>query len=190
MTHHPPTRIHLDVDDVLADWTGAVCCMFGEDPANVREHWPTDVSDICKVLNISKSNMWRRIDAAGAGFWEHLDLFSWSFDLYRLCASLGPTTLLTSPSMHTSSHAGKYAWMQRHFGRNFRSYLIGPDKAAAASAHSVLVDDWQKNLDKYSARGGHVLLFPTAGNSLHDHKRSPLAYVEPQLRSLFAQNES
>ena len=75
------------------------------------------------MLGESGNVMWRAIDAAGADFWHDVEPFPWCHDLFAACRSVAPTYLLTSPSLHPSSLAGKLAWMQRQFGRDFRDYL-------------------------------------------------------------------
>lgn len=181
------TRIHLDVDGVLADWTGAVCRLFGRDPDQVHADWPADVWDLSIVLGISRNEMWRAVDDAGSDLWAGLEAYPWADELWALCNECAPTTLLTSDSKHSSSARGKHEWIKGRFGRDFSSYLIGPDKPAAAHPGSLLIDDRPSGLLAYGAAGGRTLLFPAPWNEAMEHASNPLPYVR-RLLELEAQS--
>lgn len=178
--------IFLDVDEVLADWVSALLRLLGRDPAEVHAQWsalsprPWDVTE---VLGVSGNAMWREIDEAGAGFWHDVEPFPWCHELFALCRSTAPTYLLTTPSLHPSSLAGKLAWMQQHFGRDFRDYLVGPAKHACARPDALLIDDSPKNCRVFTEHGGHALLFPGVDNDLHHiAPNERVGYVVEQLK--------
>lgn len=162
--------IFLDVDEVLAAWVDALLQLLGRDPVEVNTRWDALSPrpwDVAEVLGISGNAMWRVIDGAGTSFWHDVEPFPWCHDLFALCRSVAPTYLLTTPSLHPSSLAGKLAWMQQHFGRDFRDYLVGPAKHACARPDALLIDDSPKNCGKFITHGGHAILFPGVGNDLH-----------------------
>lgn len=160
------TRIFLDVDGVLANWVGGVCDLFGYDEREVLSVWNGEW-DINHQLDISTKELWSRIDAAGREFWARLKPYPWAFELFEVCRSAAPTTILTSPSLHHSSPAGKLLWLDEHFGRDqpFREYLIGPDKAACARPGAVLIDDSPHNCSEFNRLGGEGILFPRPWNA-------------------------
>jgi 5'(3')-deoxyribonucleotidase len=182
--------IFLDVDEVLANWIGALLKLLGRDPSEVHARWdalsprPWDVVEVLNVDgNLSNSAMWRGIDNAGARFWHDVEPFPWCHELLALCRSVAPTYLLTTPSLHPSSLAGKLAWMQQHFGRDFRDYLVGPAKHACARPDALLIDDSPKNCRAFIEHGGHAILFPGVGNDLHHVAPvERVAYVVEQLK--------
>ena len=178
--------IFLDVDEVLANWVGAMLTLLGRDPVEVHAHWDTLSPrpwDVLAVLGESGNAMWRAIDAAGADFWHDVEPFPWCHALFAACRSVAPTYLLTSPSLHPSSLAGKLAWMQRQFGRDFRDYLVGPAKHSCAHPGALLIDDSPHNCEKFIAHGGHAVVFPGVGNDLHHVAPvERVAYVTEQLK--------
>jgi len=156
-------QIFLDMDGVLCDWTGAACRLFGRDPNKVTATWGEQY-DICPELGITTNELWRAVDAAGADFWADLEPLPWAQELYTLCMSYGPVSILTSPSRHPSSHVGKLAWLERHLPQALGAYLMGRNKAACSHPGAVLIDDTEKNIKAWEARGGFGVLFPAPWN--------------------------
>jgi 5'(3')-deoxyribonucleotidase len=165
-----PDTIFLDVDEVLVQWVDGLLRLLGRDPAEVFARWDAldpRPWDVCDVLGVSGNAMWRAVDAAGASFWSELESFDWCDELYALCSSIAPTYLLTSPSKHPSSLAGKLTWIHRQFGRDFKDYLIGPAKVACARPGALLIDDRPDTCRKFIERGGDAFVFAGVGNRWH-----------------------
>lgn len=179
------TVLYLDVDEVLADWVGAALRLLGYDPASVHARWTAldpRPWDLFEVIEHSVNEGWRAIDSAGSSFWADLEPFEWTDALLTLCRGFAPTVLLTSPSQHSSSHAGKAEWIQRHFGRTFKDYLLGSCKHRCAHPGALLIDDSPKNCAAFREHGGHAILFPGVGNDLHTIPPTDrVAYVASQL---------
>lgn len=177
-------HIFLDLDGVLCDWVGGVCKLFGRDQEEIEATW-TDDGDICPQLGVSMDEMWRAIDETGEIFWSNLKPYPWTGELWRLCNAVAPTTILTSPSWHPSSLAGKLMWMNQHIGdgRPFRRYLIGPQKAACAGPRKLLIDDRKKLCDGFREAGGDAILFPRPWNANRVWLTRPMAYVDDRLRA-------
>lgn len=155
-------RIFLDQDGPLADWVGSAAPVFGVEPVDLD--WST-TSDLAKALGISTNEMWR-IDALGEDFWANLKPHPWAQELWRRAVVTAPTVVLTTPSHHPSSLAGKLRWMNRHLGNGkpFRDYLIGPRKEMCAAPGSLLVDDRASTCRKFRDAGGLAVLFPRPWN--------------------------
>lgn len=184
-----PSAIFIDVDEVLADWLTPTLRLLGFDPADVAATW-SEINprpwDVFEVLRVSPDRAWRAIDEAGSQHWADLALHPWSMPLYRACKDIAPTFLLTSPSLASTCASGKVEWMQRHFGRSFRDFLIGPAKHACARPGALLIDDSPRNCERFVEHGGHAIVFPGLGNDLHEQRDRPLAHVFHQLNLLTA----
>jgi len=188
------TRIFLDLDGVLADWASSAIRLHDHDPISILAAWPAGTCDLADVLGMSGNAMWRPIDAAGAAFWAELVPLPWMRELYHACTTVAPTTILTAPSKHRSAASGKTAWLQRHFGWDFRDYLIGPDKASCARRGAVLIDDRDDGCKAFEAEGGHAIVFPQPWNSEHAlvpeiDREGPVCYVRGKLYAIEAQLE-
>jgi 5'(3')-deoxyribonucleotidase len=180
------STIFLDVDGVLAQWIEAAVSLFGHDLDDVLTEWSSKSPrpwDLFSVVPESADQAWRQIDAAGADFWADLRLHDCAHEVHEVCHAFAPTTLLTSPSKHPSSHSGKARWIQRHFGIDFRDYLIGAPKHRAAHPAALLIDDSPHNCQRFRAHGGHAIMFPGHGNDLHALTPSErVSYLTSQLQ--------
>ncbi len=181
--------IFLDVDEVLADWSGAALRLLGVDADELFARWFAEAPDTWNMFEapgfpVDEVEAWKIIDAAGAEYWAGLDLHPWAHELLAACRAIAPTVLLTRPSCHASSAMGKLAWMQAHFGgRDFHDYLIGPPKHAVARAGAVLIDDHPHNCAAFVEHGGEAIVFPGIGNSLRAQRHAPLPAVLPKLEA-------
>lgn len=181
---HPQIKnIFLDVDEVLADWLGATFNLLGIERVEADAKWSAMDPrpwDVFTALGVSGNAMWRAIDNAGAKFWADVEPFAHARQLLQVCNEFAPTTLLTSPSKHPSSYAGKAEWIAKHFPG--QSHLIGSCKERCASPTALLIDDRAESCEKFREHGGHAILFPGCGNSLHgmpDYER--VDYVRASL---------
>jgi 5'(3')-deoxyribonucleotidase len=176
----PVSRICLDVDGVLADFIKAAIRVHGLDEEFVRRQWNLYRDprpwDMAEVIGCSTNAFWKPIHKAGEAFWEDLELLDHAKELYAACSDIAPTILLTSPSQHRSSHSGKSAWIQKHFGRSFRDYSISPRKDFCASPGVVLIDDSPEGCKLFAKgkNGGWPILFPSIGNEKHDIQGSDI----------------
>jgi hypothetical protein len=177
-------RIFLDLDGVLADWAGAAIVALGHEPDRVFGAWPAGEYDLAAAMGISGNAMWNAVHRGGAEFWATLQPYPWINELWDLCRSTAPTTILTSPSREPCSLAGKLTWLQTHFGREFGGYLVGPDKSACARRGAVLIDDREHGCHEFVARGGHAIVFPQMWNSL-GRMADPIAHVRAELYRLY-----
>lgn len=172
--------IALDMDGVLTDLVGSLARLFNVKPEDAHRNWPRGEYDLAKGLaasgvEVSTSEMWARIDDAGEAFWYSLEPLPWAFDVLSMCQATAPTVILTSPSLAPHSASGKVMWLQRHLGRSFRDFLIGPGKAALARPAVMLVDDSDKNIADFENAGGMGWLFGRPWNANH-------AMVEPHVK--------
>ncbi len=121
-----------------------------------------------KVLGITNSLFWKKIDEQGEDFWVNLDEYPWFWDLYSTLKSIGEVIFLTTPSSNPCSLSGKLKWLQKRFGSNFKDYILTPHKHLLAGKNSFLIDDYPVNIEKFTAHGGKGILFPQYWNTAND----------------------
>lgn len=158
-------NIYLDIDGVLADFTGAALSMFGHPSDTKVAH-----EEITDFLGISKEEFWTLIDSKGSDYWANLEPFPWFNDLVKEVKKLDKDfCLLSSPSRNASCLKGKVRWIQKHFGPHFRNYILTPAhlKYRVCSGPSdVLIDDNTKNIFEWTnKRNGYGILFPMPWNT-------------------------
>ena len=176
----------LDMDGVVADWTGHTCKLFGQKPEDVLKRWNPGDFDIEPALGVTSEELWNKIDAAGQEWWSSIPEFPWAKDLYEYCNSMADVVFLSTPSNDPASLDGKVEWLQRFTGNNkFRNYILTPQKHKCASPDHILVDDSDKNIIKFTLAGGKGIVFPQTCNSMHWHK-DQVGYVMKTLRDTIA----
>lgn len=178
--------IFVDVDEVLADFTGAALAVHGitrEELENKRTpgHW-----DIDEVLGIKPNDFWAPIHAKGEEFWGTLPRLPWALELIDfLLDKVGRDNvcLLTSPVRGRACYDGKERWIDYHFGTEFNR-IITPHKHFMAGPQSVLIDDRERTIIKFRERLGYGIVFPTRGNGMHEFSSDPLQFVKAAFASL------
>ena len=117
-----------------------------------------------KDIGLTIEEFWEKIDNT-PGFWESLAPFPWMAELVQLIEDQCEFTLLTAPSWHPSSYAGKRKWIQQYFGESFTACMLGTRKYLLARPDAILIDDSNKNCAKFVKHGGSAILFPQPWNS-------------------------
>jgi 5'(3')-deoxyribonucleotidase len=173
------------MDGVLTAWSETVARMFGHrippPPAKVPY-------DIWESFGVSEKELWAAVNAEGPSWWEHLDEYEWSEELYARLQALatGRDALLvicTSPCAKGHSAMGKQRWMNRFTGSIFRDIVITPHKHLLARPNAVLIDDSPDKVEKFRQYGGSAVLFPRQWNDGPDMLGDALVpYVVDQVR--------
>lgn len=173
-------QIHLDMDGVLSDFVTAALELH-QSPDAIHD-WPPGEFNMARVLGISSSEFWGGIDRQGADYWARLKPYPWFAELTALAREFGEVSILTSPSQHPDCPAGKVRWIHEHLGKGFRDFLIGPPKYLCARPGAVLIDDSDRNVDRFRLHGGQAILFPQPWNSNHAIT-DRLAFVRRELEA-------
>lgn len=159
------STIFLDLDGVLCDLVTPAMYAHGRQDLLQPGAWPKGVYSIETVLGITQEHFWDVIHEFGADFWAGIPPYEWMQDLVttaELAAS--EVVLLSKPTSNHYSTAGKHRWIKRHFGDDFRSYILTPQKHHLAGPGRLLVDDCASNISEWQACGGDGLLFPQPWN--------------------------
>lgn len=162
------TRLFLDIDGVLADFTTGVHRKLGIDYDPKR--WPYKVGpegwDFHNEIGMSFAELSALCDFE---FWESLP---WHYDgrdilgvLLRYC-TIDEITLLTTPMPHYMSASGKMAWLEKNLpAYKWRTLICSAKKEILAPLPgSILIDDCQRNVDAWEKAGGTAILVPRPWN--------------------------
>jgi len=159
--------IYLDLDGVCTNFIKSAIYANNLNYEKTVEKWKSEyigVFEACKVFGISNKIFWENIEKNGESFWADMETYSWFDNLYNSLKSVGEVFFLTSPSLSPYSLSGKLKWMQKKLGKNFKNYIITPNKHLLASKNSYLIDDYPKNIEKFNNAGGNGILFPQYWN--------------------------
>lgn len=169
----------FDLDGLLADFVGGVLKHFGREDVHIsRVPWGIE-----EFLGIAANAFWPTLDYS---FWAGLK--PWADGLALLHAAkllVGPDRigLLTSACLTPGCADGKRWWVQHHIpefaGRLIVVYpppiglhdkgIKGGAKELIAGPGKILIDDHDRNVDKFIAAGGRALLVPRPWNRASDH---------------------
>lgn len=186
------SRIFLDVDDVLVDFTRKACELHGvcldTQVAPIRGGLWNLVPAISKLKEepFTEREFWKPINDAGPDFWALLPKLPHFDELLSLVESYGADWyLLSSPSDCPSSYLGKSRWAVREFGSSFDRLVLTRHKRLNALPGSVLIDDSVHNCSYFwSAEGTNAILFPTIGLAPPSIAQDPVPYVKFELEKL------
>lgn len=166
----------LDLDGVVYDFMGQCCKAWNTTEAEVKARMPHGEYDIEPYLTgLPKPGctdaFWARIDPLGEAFWSDGDALPWAHELYDGLLSRGEVVFLTSPSFDPASYSGKAKFVQKFTeDKKSRNILVGKPKHLCAAPNHVLIDDYDKNIEKFKDNGGQAILFPRWWNSKHGFK--------------------
>jgi 5'(3')-deoxyribonucleotidase len=161
-----PTTIFVDMDGVLVDFMGGCLALHGMPDLKITPgEWHT-----WKCMGITERRFWEVIDEKGVSFWSNLKPTP---DGQRILAAaenaVGPDNvyLLSKPSFHPASYAGKRIWVEQNLPQYQRRLILTAHKHFLAKPDRVLIDDSDANIDRFADAGGQAVLIPRVWNSSH-----------------------
>lgn len=142
----PKYKIFCDLDGVLTDWNGSFEKIS---PGKTMDDWKDEGKE---------SEAWDLIHENGKEFWEDM---KWTTDgkkLWEFLKRFSPT-ILSSPGQENVEEVVKFknAWLDREIGKD-QPRIIDRDKQNYADDRSVLIDDTEGNLERWSGADGTGIL--------------------------------
>lgn len=180
--------VFVDLDEVLADFVGAALRMHGWSREEFEKRQPIGTWDMTLGLDMDKGTFWSMIAEQGSSFWAFLPRTPWFCEMLTWLESLDcDWYILSAPPRGSAGYIGKTIWLKEKFGINFTRFFITPHKELLAAEGRILIDDRQRNLDRFESAGGRGILFPSLFNSAFTHRHNPVAYVKEQYNALTIQ---
>ena len=181
-------RIYVDLDGVVADFCKAVALLFGKDwDECVKNHLDNGGSNTsseftAEVLNIKPSQMWAAINNS-PNFWEEIPEYDNAKTLYEMIKKYGDVYICTSPGQSLTAPSGKMRWLKNNNYKVNKNFVITPEKYLLAGEKSVLIDDTEKQIDKFNEHGGIGILYPQVWNK-SGFQENQVEYVENELKRI------
>ena len=179
--------IYLDMDGVCVDFASAGLRANGFDPDQALQLWQGQALGefhTYKVLGIDRDDYWQAIARQGEDFWVNLEAYPWFSQLYQALTDIGPVFFLSAPTRTPSCLSGKAKWLQRRFGGTFRDFIFTTHKHLLAQSQTILIDDYEMNINRFRQAGGQGVLFPQLWNGNYRHVSQRLDYTIGQVRKL------
>lgn len=113
--------------------------------------------------------MWGEIKKHGLDFWKNMPWIEGSKKVWDVVKKYGPK-ILTAPSRSIEEcKPGKMKWVETNLGSNVPVlFSRASEKSNHADPHSILIDDLQKNVDAWKAKGGVGILFKSPQQTIKE----------------------
>ena len=183
-------KIFLDIDGVLADWCKAAHRLNNIEYPGTNS-WPYTRGpsgwDWGPQAGIEYG--WHLM---GRKFWKELDWLEDGIDILQCCQiSVPPDNLCLLTSFATIAEGafnGRMDWLKENMPGYDKRLLVGLCKEMCASANTILVDDYDKNIDKWVAAGGIGMLLPRPWNSNEHYAHDATGYLFERLKRIMETN--
>lgn len=173
-------NILLDMDGVLVDFVDRACVAHcRQNPyCPLTPEWAGQF-DMAKGWKMNDEEFWGPLN--NEYFWSSMEWMPNGRQILQLCECYADKlTLLSTPTLSPTSCSGKHLWIKKHLPQFERQFLLGAPKEVCANSNSILVDDNDKNIERFVQAGGHGVLVPRPWNALYD--RESFEYVEFHVR--------
>ena len=177
--------IYLDMDLVCTQFIESAAQLHGYNISDLNKKWTAQFPGVFhmeKVLGISRDAFWNKIHDEGEKFWVDLEETKWFRELYDKLEEIGRVYFLSAVTQSPSCLSGKLIWLQDRFGKEFDRYILTANKHLLANGHSVLIDDYDKNVNAFSQNGGCGILFPTIYNINIDKVENRIEYILSEIQ--------
>ena len=145
------TDFFVDLDGVMVDFERGYLIQYGHHPHSVNEFL-----------------MWKNIKE-NISHWEQLPVMPGALQLWAYVAKYNPTILTGCPRMgYSLASDGKKVWCARELGSHvpvITTYSRYKPKHMKAPG-DILIDDLQKNIDKWVEAGGVGILHVSAEQTI------------------------
>jgi hypothetical protein len=187
-------KIFIDLDDVLNKCTMHILHILGTKvTSDLSEDFfdPGWGYDIVKAANCltetpgvryTRKTLWDNIGRNNWATIPYSDEFGMLVTKTASIVGKGGISILTKPLVDDPEcSAGKHEWIRSRCPQWLRGkWFLGSPKHQCASPVSLLIDDSEKQVGEFKAKGGQAILVPRPWNSLHGY--NAYEYLERALR--------
>jgi len=172
----------VDMDGVLVDFVNPVCKIHNvPDPFEDPKNWGK--FNVEEMLKMSVDDFWRPLTY---DWWMSLPLFPEAETILAMCCSVfgdDNVGLLSSPSHSPDCIKAKMDYIQKKLPAFKKRFLLGPAKEFCAGSNNLLVDDSDRNIEKFVGAGGIGFTYPRPWNKMYyDTKNySDIDWIEENL---------
>jgi len=150
--------IYCDMDEVLVDFRGGAAKVIGG-----------------SFVDTEKKLRWDKINQT-KNFWVNLDWMPGAKRLYQFLAKYDTHILSAYTDLNPPSRVGKMKWLDKNtkVKRANRHLVLRSQKqfyATTAGKPNVLIDDYDKNINEWEAKGGIGIHHISIGKTISELKR-------------------
>ena len=156
--------VFLDVDGVLSDLWGALYKAHNKpyDPDDPSLPVGKEAYSLHNVFGISWEDLWKPYKES---FVSEMNKLSEADEIVRIINPIDKdwdVAFLTCPLPNRLN--GRYGWLKKNYPGI--PVIIADDKSFCCQGpHTLLIDDYDKNIDTWEMSGGSTIMFPRRWNS-------------------------
>ena len=151
--------IAFDMDGVLVDFVGGFKKVYG-----LPDDWHETQFFIEKDIGITEDEFWEVIDRT-PDFFYNLEPLQEGLDLFRWCLNHNENVLIVTSAVHRpNAYPQKCAWFEKYLPEAKDRYVFTKKKQYLAGPNRVLIDDWEKHVDRWNDWGGLGILYTKCYN--------------------------
>jgi 5'(3')-deoxyribonucleotidase len=160
-------HIFLDMDGVLSDFLAGALKVLNREYG--KDYKPSQYAElhgrfgINELYGISVKDFWRVLHAEPF-FWVELPITPYGEKLFYWLEGIAPVTVVTCPSDDPSCAEQKLVWLTNHLGIKPSDVMLCCKKHLLAG-NGLLIDDYHKFADEFTAAGGEAILVPSEWNN-------------------------
>lgn len=175
-------RCLLDMDGVLADFVGGICKVHNL-PSPYLDSSSHGIWDTEVLWGMSATKFWK--PANNLEFWINLSKTEEADALVSLVSGIfGETNvaILSAPSHDPNCIGGKMTWINKYYPQFQDRLIFGGAKEFLAGPGNYLIDDRDRNIDRFVEAGGIGIPVPRLWNRHHRKAHMALEVVETELK--------
>jgi hypothetical protein len=169
-------RVLLDVDGVLADFAWSVAHFYNR--LDIIDNWPPGVKSFTKILGLKYEHF--KSDLNTEEFWSTIQPTKDAVDIIGITAPDDVIIVTAVDSM------GEIAllWRNRFLKTYFPMFPVvyTEHKHLLANERTVLIDDFEENVDRFREHGGKGIVYPRPWNR-HYNCSEPVYYTSALLKA-------
>ena len=151
-------EIYSDLDEVLVDFMRGADAAVGGD-----------------FVKMDKDERWNKVNQT-KGFWANLGWKPNAKRLYDFIIRYNPHVLSAYPDRDPNARNGKMKWLKKNTGfKRGNIHLVlraqKKDYATTDDKPNVLIDDYDKNIREWEAKGGIGIHHTDVGKTISELKR-------------------
>lgn len=160
-------QIFLDMDGIMCDFLAGAMKVLNRRYG--KKYHPSEYAElhgrfgINDLYQISLKEFWETIERESF-FWLELKPTPYGLKLYYWLSGIAPVTIVTCPSDDPSCAEQKLVWLETHLGIKPHQVVLCCKKHLLAG-NGILIDDYHKYADEFTAAGGEAILVPSEWNN-------------------------
>lgn len=156
-------RIFVDMDGVLVNTVPSMCEAHNKPYPYPDFNGSFHLEDL---WDISLEEFYKPLDY---NFWANLPPYDNYLDLIKACENKGDVYILSSPGTFGKGvYDGKRDWIKKYLPEYTRKLILTQSKEACATSNSLLIDDYEKNINAFNKAGGNTILVPRPWNKRYN----------------------